>query len=99
MTGIKEQMEQMYSVLSDVSHIRRSGLRGLVSSRSRCAVYGRHPDPVQRAAGAASTVLSVEATIIGVGDALASFYGGPYYRQIIKPIQDGLMKSATQLIA
>ena len=55
------------------------------------------PDPVQRAAGAASTVLSVEATIIGVGDALASFYGGPYCtRQIIEPIQDGLMKSTTQ---
>jgi hypothetical protein len=88
----------MYSVLSDVSHIRRSGLRGMISSRLRRAVYGRHPDPVQLAAGAASTVLSVEATIMGVGDSLASFYGGPYYREVIKPIQDGLMKSATQLM-
>jgi len=97
-TGLKEQMEHMYSVLSDVSHIRRSGLRGMISSRLRRAVYGRHPDPVQLAAGAASTVLSVEATIMGVGDSLASFYGGPYYREVIKPIQDGLMKSATQLM-
>ena len=35
----------------------------------------------------------------GVGDALAAFYGGRYYAQIIKPIQDGLMASAAQLIA
>ena len=35
---------------------------------------------------------------MGVGDSLASFYGGPYYREVIKPIQDGLMKSATQLM-
>jgi hypothetical protein len=34
-----------------------------------------------------------------VGDALAAFYGGSYYAQIIKPIQDGLMASAAQLIA
>lgn len=59
-TGVKEHMEQMYSVLSDVSHIRRTGVRGMVSARLRRAVYGRHPDPVHRAAGAASTVLSVE---------------------------------------
>ena len=92
-------MEQIYSVLSDVSHVRRSGLRGMVSVPLRRAVYRAHPDPVARAHATVSTLLAVEATILGVGDALAAFYGGPYYAQIIKPIQDGLMASAAQLIA
>ena len=96
---ISAQMEQIYSVLSDVSHVRRSGLRGMVSVPLRRAVYRAHPDPVARAHATVSTVLAVEATILGVGDALAAFYGGPYYAQIIKPIQDGLMASAGQLIA
>jgi hypothetical protein len=97
--GVKEPIEQMYSLLSDVSHIRRSGVRGMVSTQLRQAVYGRHPDPIKRAAGVASTVLSIEATIIGVGDVLAAFYGAPYYERVIKPIQQGLMQSAAQLMA
>jgi hypothetical protein len=97
--GVKQPMEQMYSLLSDVSHIRRSGVVGMVSKQLRQALYGPHPDPMQRAAGVASTVLSVEATVIGVGEALSAFYGGPYYRQVIMPIQDGLMQSAVQLMA
>jgi hypothetical protein len=96
---ISSQMEQIYSVLSDVSHVRRSGLRGMVSVSLRRAIYRAHPDPLARAHAAVSTVLAVEATILGVGDALAAFYGGPYYGQVIKPIQDGLMASAGQLIA
>lgn len=96
---ISAQMEQIYSVLSDVSHARRSSLRGMVSVPLRRAIYREHPDPLGRAHAAVSTVLAVEATILGVGDALACFYGGPYYAQIIKPIQDGLMASAAQLIA
>jgi hypothetical protein len=44
-------------------------------------------------------VLSVEATIVGVGDVLASFYGGAYYATVIKPIQDGLMNRAAELLA
>ena len=92
-------MEQIYSVLSDVSHVRRSGLRSMVSVPLRRAVYRAHPDPVARAHGTVSTLLAVEATILGVGDALAVFYGGPYYAQIIKPIQAGLMASVAQLIA
>jgi hypothetical protein len=92
-------MERMYSLLSDVSHVRRSGVVGIVSKQLRQALYGPHPDPMQRAAGVASTVLSIEATIIAVGDALSAFYGGPYYRQVIMPIQDGLMQSAAQLMA
>jgi hypothetical protein len=39
--------------------------------------------------------LSDETAIIGVGNSLASFYGGPYYQEVIKPIQDWLMESAT----
>lgn len=97
--GLKEQMDAMYRLLSDASHVRRTGLQGLTSGPLRRAVYGRHPDPAQRAAGAVSTVLSVESAIIGVGDALTSFYGGPFYAQTIKPIQDGLMESSTQLFA
>jgi hypothetical protein len=81
-------MRQIYEIQSDVSHVRRSGLRGMVSIPLRRAVYGRHPDPLARAHGAASTVLAVEATIIGVGDVLGAFYGGPYYVQVIKPIQE-----------
>jgi hypothetical protein len=96
---VSEQMEQIYRVLSNVSHVRRSGLRGMVSVPLRRAIYGAHPDPLARAHGVASTVLAVEATIIGVGDPLAAFYGGPYYPQIIKPIQDGLTQSAAQLTA
>ena len=99
LAGVSASMKEMYATLSDVSHIRRSGLRGMMSSSLRRAIYGRHADPLQRAAGAASTVLSVEATIIGVGDVLAAFYGGPYYQQVIKPIQNGLMESAAQLMA
>lgn len=96
---ISAQMDQIYSVLSDVSHARRSGLRGMVSVPLRRAIYREHPDPLARAHAAVSTVLAVEATILGVGDALAAFYGGPYYAQIIKPFQHGLMASAAQLIA
>ena len=96
--GVSAPMEQIYATLSDVSHVRRSGLRGMVSLPLRRAIYGRRPDPLQRAAGAASTVLSVETTIICVGDVLAAFYGGPYYQQVIKPIQNGLMESAAQLM-
>jgi hypothetical protein len=96
---ISEQMKQIYGVLSDVSHVRRSGLRGMVSVPLRRAIYGVHPDPFARAHGAASTVLAVEATVLGVGDALATFYGGPYYAEVIKPIQEGLMGSAAQLMA
>jgi hypothetical protein len=97
--GVKQPMEQIYSLLSDVSHIRRSGVVGMVRKQLRQAVYGPHPDSMQRAAGVASTVLSIEATIIGVGEALSAFYGGPYYRQVIMPIQHGLMQSAAQLMA
>jgi hypothetical protein len=97
--GVRQPMEEMYSLLSDVSHIRRSGVVGMVSKQLRQAVYGPHPNPMQRAAGVASTVLSIEASIIGVGEALSAFYGGPYYRQVIMPIQDGLMQSAAQLMA
>jgi hypothetical protein len=71
----------------------------MVSVPLRRAIYGAHPDPLVRAHGAASTVLAVEATILGVGDALAAFYGGPYYAEVIRPIQDGLMGSAAQLMA
>jgi hypothetical protein len=97
--GVKESMGQMYSLLSDVSHVRRAGVRGMVSTPLRQAVYGRHPDPMKRAAGGVSTVLSIEATIIGVGDVLASFYGGPYYERVIKPIQGDLKQNAEQLMA
>lgn len=96
---ISTQLKQIYSVLSDVSHARRSGLRGMVSVPLRRAIYREHPDPLARAHATVSTILAVEATILGVGDALAAFYGGPFYAQIIKPIQDGLMASAAQLIA
>ena len=96
---ISAQMEQIYSVLSDVSHARRSGLRSIVSVSLRRAVYREHPDPLARAHAAVSTVLAVEATILGVGDALVSFYGGPYYATVIQPIKEGLMASAAQLIA
>jgi hypothetical protein len=96
--GVSQQIKQIYGVLSDVSHARRSGLHGLVSVPLRLAIYGPHPDPLQRANAAVSTVLAVEATVIGVGDALAKFYGGPCYQQIIKPIQDGLMDSAVELV-
>jgi hypothetical protein len=96
--GVDEQMAQIYSVLSDVSHVRRSGLRGMTSVPLRRAIYGPHPDPFERARGAASVVLAVEATLLGVGDALAQFYGGPYYAQRVKPLQDGLMSSAAQLL-
>jgi hypothetical protein len=98
-TRVKDMMEQMYGTLSDVSHVRRSGIRSLASAPLQRAIYGRHPDPSPRAAGAASTVLSVEATIIGVVDVLAAFYGGTYYATVIKPIQDGLMDSAAELFA
>jgi hypothetical protein len=97
--GVTQPMEEVYSLLSDLSHIRRSGVAGLVSQELRQAVYGPHPDPMPRAAGATSTVLAIEATIIGVGEALSAFYGGPYYRQVIMPIQDGLMRGAAQLMA
>ena len=97
--GLTEQMQQIYATLSDVSHIRRSGVHSMCSLPLRRAIYGRHPDPLVRARGAASTVLSVEATIMGVGDVLATFYGVPYYGQVVKPIQDGLMVSAAQLLA
>ena len=97
--GLNEQMEEIYATLSDVGHIRLSGVRSLFSVPLRRAIYGRHPDPLERARGAASTALSVEATIIGVGDVLATFYAGPYYGQVIKPIQDGLIDSAAQLLA
>lgn len=97
--GLGQQMRQIYEIQSDVSHVRRSGLRGMVSIPLRRAVYGRHPDPLARAHGAASTVLAVEATIIGVGDVVGAFYGGPYYVQVIKPIQDGLVDRAAQLMA
>ena len=97
--GLNERMERIYATLSDVSHIRRSGVRSMFSAPLRRAIYGPHPDPLERARGAASTVLSVEATIIGVGDVLATFYAGPYYAQVIKPIQDGLMDGAAQLLA
>jgi hypothetical protein len=58
---------------------------------ARTNVYGRHPDPRERVRGAASAVLAVESTIVGVGDALTAFYGGAFYSTVIKPIQDGLM--------
>lgn len=96
---VKGMMEQMYGTLSDVSHVRRSGIRALASAPLRRAIYGRHPDPFHRAAGAASTVLSVEATIIGVGDVLAAFYGGTFYTTIVKPIQNGVMDRAAELLA
>ena len=76
-TGLAEAMKQMYA-LSPTSAPYRSGLRGMVRPTLRRAVYGPHSDPVERAGGAASTVLAVEATIMGVGDTLAAFYGGPY---------------------
>ena len=97
--GVSQPMELIYRGLSDVSHVRRSGLRGMVSVPLRRAIYGAHPEPLQRAHGAVFTVLAVEATILGVGDALAAFYGAPYYLQVIKPIQDALMESAAQLMA
>jgi hypothetical protein len=96
---VSELMQGIYSPLSDVSHVRRSGVRGMISGPLRRANYGRHPDPGMRSQGAASTVLAVEATIMGVGDVLAMFYGGPYYREVIKPVQDGVMESAAQLMA
>lgn len=96
---ISGAMEQIYGILSDVSHARRSGLRGIVSTSLRQATYREHSDPLQRAHAAVSTILAVEATILGVGDALAAFYGRPFFAQVIKPIQDGLMKSAAQLVA
>lgn len=98
-TEIRQQTEQIYGVLSDVSHVRRSGLHGMVSVPLRRAIYGAHPDPFARAHGAASTVLAVEATVLGVGEALAAFYGGPYYTEVIKPVQDRLMRSAEPLMA
>ena len=97
-TAVKETMEQIYGKLSDVSHVRRSGAQSLASASLRRAIYGRHPDPAHRAAGAASTVLSVEATIIAVGDALAAFYGSTYYATVITPIQDGLMSDAAAML-
>jgi hypothetical protein len=81
-----------------VSHVRRSRLRGMVKRAPAPRGLPRASRP-SRTHATVSTVLAVEATILGVGDALAAFYGGPYYAQIIKPIQDGLMASAAQLIA
>jgi hypothetical protein len=96
---VKDMMTQMYGTLSDVSHVRRSGIRSLASASLRRAIYGRHPDPSNRAAGAVSTLLSVEATIIAVGDTLGVVYGGTYYTTVITPIRDGLMDSAVELLA
>lgn len=96
---VKEMMEQIYRTLSDVSHVRRSGIRALASAPLRRAIYGRHPELDLRVASAASTVLSVEATIVGVGDVLAAFYSGAYCAMVIKPIQDGLRNRAAELLA
>lgn len=96
-SGLDEQMKQMYSLLSDTSHVRRSGVAELASARLRRAIYGPHPDPRQRAAGAASTVLAVETTIIVVGDTLASFFGGAFYKDFVIPVQEGMIEQAAQL--
>lgn len=99
LSGLRKLMEQLYGPLSDVSHARRSGVRAFFDTGARRAVYGPHPDPRERIAGAVAAVLVVESTIIGVGDALASFYGGLFFAEHARPLQDGLMSSAAQLLA
>jgi len=96
---VSAQMEQIYSVLSDVSHVRRSGCAAWPACPCAARCTARIQTQSHARTPPVSTVLAVEATILGVGDALAAFYGGPYYAQIIKPIQDGLMASARQQIA
>jgi hypothetical protein len=49
--------------------------------------YGPHPDPRQVALYVDYVSELIEGSIIGVGDALAQFSGGEWYRATIPPLQ------------
>jgi hypothetical protein len=80
----------IYGILSQGAHNARPGIRESVSRPLRQFNYGPHPDPRQRAVYVDYASEVIEGTILSVGSALARFFGGEWYRDTIRPLQQEL---------
>lgn len=87
---IVELGRDIYGMLSKAAHNALPGFAESVSRPLRRFNYGAHPDPRQRAVYVDYGGEVIEGTIMGVGSALARFFGGEWYRDTIRPIQDEL---------
>jgi hypothetical protein len=87
---LEELVRQIYRVLSKGTHNDREGFADAHSSAGRLFVYGPHPSPVVRATWASYASELIEQVVLEVGDALARFYGGDWYRETVRPLVEGL---------
>lgn len=81
---------EIYGHLSQAAHNARPGFRESVSRPLRLFVYGPHPNLRQRAVYVDYASEAIEGVLINVGNALARFLGGDWYRATIPPIQEQL---------
>jgi hypothetical protein len=87
---IVELGRTIYGLLSKGTHNARPGFAESVSRPLRQFNYGPHPDPRQRAVYIDYASEVIEGTILSVGSALALFFGGEWYRDTIRPLQQEL---------
>lgn len=87
---IVELERAIYGHLSQGAHNARPGFAESVSQPLRQFNYGPHPDPRQRAVYIDYASEVIEGAIIGIGSALARFFGGEWYRDTIRPLQQEL---------
>jgi hypothetical protein len=87
---LEELTRQIYRVLSKGAHNDREGFADAHSRAGRLFVYGPHPSPVVRATWVSYASELIEQVVLEVGDALARFYGGDWYRDTVRPLVEGL---------
>lgn len=80
----------VYHLLSQAAHNARPGFAESVSRQLRVFNYASHPDPRQRAIYVDYGSELIESAVIAVGNALARFLGGDWYRDTVRPLQEEL---------
>jgi hypothetical protein len=87
---VVELGREIYGHLSKAAHNARPGFAESVSRPLRLFVYGPHPDPRQRAVYVDYASEAIEGVLIGVGNGIARFLAGDWYRETVPPMQEQL---------
>ena len=84
----EQLMKNLYGPLSDSSHGRRVSVRAYISETLRQAATRAHPSALERLVGVEGSLLLLEDLVQVVGDALGFLYGGTFFADYVRPLQE-----------
>jgi hypothetical protein len=93
----EQLMKNLYGPLSDSSHGRREAVRAYVSETLRQAATRAHPSALERLVGVEGGLLLLEDLVQVVGDALGFLYGGAFFADYVRPLQETVASAIARL--